>query len=170
MKFYNEMMSGLDMLKKAKGNLFDLAENSQFHIVVHGCNCFNAMRAGIAQEIRERYPNAAEVDMTSVHGDYNKLGNWTQANAGPAGSRFTIINAYTQYGFSRGDDVFEYTSFELILKKLAHFYPGNKFGFPLIGCGLAGGDKDRIVGMLEAFAKVIDNAALGGSVTLVEFS
>ena len=53
---------------------------------------------------------------------------------------------------------------------MAHTYPGGRFGFPYIGMGLAGGDKDRILSMLEGFAKTIDKAAAGGTVTLVEFA
>ena len=40
-------------------------------------------------------------------------------------------------------------------------------GFPLIGCGLAGGDEKRIVGMIEKFAEKVE--ARGGSVTIVKF-
>ena len=153
-------------MKTVKGNLIDLAEQGHFNIIVQGCNCFETMGSGIAREIKERYPQAYYADLKySTAGDYNKLGCYSVM----IGKQFTIVNAYTQYGFSRGSDVFEYTSFELILQKLAHKYPGCKFGFPLIGCGLAGGDKDRIVGMLEAFARMIDKSGAGGSVTLVEF-
>ena len=151
-------------MKTVKGNLIDLAEQGEFNIIVQGCNCFETMGSGLAREIKERYPAAYYADVKySSAGDYNKLGCYSVM----LGKQFNIINAYTQYGFSRGSDVFEYDSFKLILQKLAHNYPTSKFGFPLIGCGLAGGDKDRIVGMLEEFAKMTDKD--GGSVTLVEF-
>jgi O-acetyl-ADP-ribose deacetylase (regulator of RNase III) len=154
-------------LKHAKGNLIDMAEAGDFNIIIQGCNCFNTMGGGIAREIRDRYPLVASVDMETVKGDYNKLGTWTECDAGE-NNRFTIINAYTQYNMSRGDDVFEYTAFELILQKLAHQYPTCDFGFPYIGMGLAGGDPLWIIPMLEAFAEQIEKT--GGSVTLVEFA
>ena len=154
------------MLKHTKGNLLDLAEAGEFDIVVQGCNCFNTMGGGIAREIRERYPVAASVDMETVNGDYRKLGTWTECDAGET-NRFTIINAYTQYNMSRGTDVFEYTAFQLILEKLAFVFPGKRIGLPYIGMGLAGGDKDTIIPMIEWFAERI--ALEGGSVTLVEF-
>ena len=154
-------------LLHTKGNLLDLAEAGEFDIVVQGCNCFNAMGGGIAREIRERYPVVASVDMETVRGDYNKLGNWTECDAGE-NNRFTIINAYTQYKMSTGEDVFEYIAFQLILQKLAHMYPGGDFGFPYIGMGLAMGDKDLIIQMLEDFADQVTST--GGTVTLVEFA
>jgi O-acetyl-ADP-ribose deacetylase (regulator of RNase III) len=155
------------MLKHTKGNLLDLAEAGEFDIVVQGCNCFNTMGGGIAREIRERYPVVASVDIETVRGDYNKLGTWTECDAGEK-NRFTVINAYTQYDMSKGTDVFEYTAFELILQKLCHAYGDKRIGLPYIGMGLAGGDKTVILEQIEHFAQKV--AAKGGSVTLVEFA
>jgi O-acetyl-ADP-ribose deacetylase (regulator of RNase III) len=156
-------------MKIVKGNLLDLAEAGDFDIVVQGCNCFNTMGGGIAREIRERYPEVAEVDIKSAYADYNKLGSWTKARVirNNGAVDFTIINAYTQYDMSRGTDVFEYEAFVLILKKLRHFYPTARFGFPFIGMGLAGGDKNIILEILEQFSESI--TAAGGTFTLVEF-
>lgn len=168
------------MLKHATGDLLALAEAGEFDLIVHGCNCFNTMGGGIARQIRERYPEAAQADAKTIRGDYTKLGNWTESYAwynlhkgdlpdSYAGekSSFTILNCYTQYNMSTGEDVFEYAAFELILKKLAHQYPNKRYGFPLIGQGLARGDPDRINQMLEDFASKI--TAQGGSVTLVKW-
>ena len=162
---------GKSHLIHKKGNLLDLAEAGEFDIVVQGCNCFNTMGGGIAREIRERYPVVASVDMETVKGDYNKLGTWTECDVivGDLGyvSNFTIINAYTQYSMSKGEDVFEYTAFELILQKLCHAYGDKRIGLPYIGMGLAGGDADTIMEQIEYFAQKV--AGRGGSVTLVEF-
>jgi hypothetical protein len=68
---------------------------------------------------------------------------------------------------STGEDVFEYTAFALVLQKLVRAYGQNRIGLPYIGMGLAGGDKNRIIPMIEEFAEQV--AARGGSVTLVEF-
>ena len=154
-------------LLHTKGNLLDLAEAGEFDIVVQGCNCFNAMGGGIAREIRQRYPLVASVDMETLRGDYNKLGTWTECFVSK-GAGFNVINAYTQYNMSTGEDVFEYIAFQLILQKLAHMYPGGDYGFPYIGMGLAMGDKDLIIQMLEDFAAQITST--GGTVTLVEFA
>ena len=154
-------------MKHTKGNLLDLAESGQFDIVVQGCNCFCAMGGGIAREIRERYPHIAEVDAQTTLGDYNKLGNWTSGVVTSTDHRFIIINAYTQYNMSTGDDVFEYAAFELILQKLVKAYGSMKIGLPYIGMGLARGDKNIILEQIENFAKNINTK--GGTVTLVEF-
>jgi len=154
------------MLKHTKGNLLDLAEAGEFDVVVQGCNCFNTMGGGIAREIRERFPMVYSVDLQTVRGDYNKLGNWTECDVGVP-NRFTVVNAYTQYDMSTGEDVFEYAAFELICQKLVHAFGDKRIGLPYIGMGLAGGDKDTIMMMIEFFAQAV--AKKGGSVTLVEF-
>ena len=157
------------MLKHTKGNLLDLAEAGEFDVIVQGCNCFNTMGGGIAREIRERFPAAAEVDAETEKGDYTKLGNWTKSRTVPDknGHWFTIINAYTQYNMSQGTDVFEYVAFELILQKLIHTHGDKRIGFPYIGMGLAGGNAGIILDMIAEFAYSV--ASKGGSVTLVEF-
>jgi O-acetyl-ADP-ribose deacetylase (regulator of RNase III) len=125
------------------------------------------MGSGIARQIREQFPHAYEADKTTVSGDRSKLGTYTVA----LGKRFNIINAYTQYGFNRGgtnNDMFEYEAFQNILDTLVKEYPGCRFGFPMIGCGLAGGDASRIIPMLENFAEKIEST--GGTATLIEFA
>ena len=153
------------MLKHAKGNLLDMAYNSEFDVVVQGCNCFNAMGGGIAKEIAERFPKAQWEDRKTIAGDYKKLGNYTQVEIDDT---FIIVNAYTQYQTSKvGEDVFEYNAFALILQKLEHEHGTKRIGLPYIGMGLAGGKKEVIIPMIEYFAKSV--SAKGGTVTLVEF-
>lgn len=162
------------MLQLATGNLIDMAEQGLFDVIVHGCNCLNTMGSGIAAEIRQRYPEAYEADTAyslklqdDTNSQVQKLGNYS-SHLVKGDNNFLILNAYTQVMFSPRDvDHFEYASFEVILKKMAAEYGPFKIGFPYIGMGLAGGDKDRIIAMIEDFAQKI--SATGGSVTLVEF-
>ena len=155
------------MLKHTKGNLLSLAEAGKFDVVIQGCNCFNAMGGGIAREIRERYPHVAEVDSLTKRGDYNKLGNYTKGVVTTGEHSFVIINAYTQFEMSTGEDVFEYVAFELILQKILRLYGNYSIGLPYIGMGLANGNKEIILAMIDDFAKRV--TANGGTVTLVEF-
>jgi O-acetyl-ADP-ribose deacetylase (regulator of RNase III) len=159
------------MLKHAKGNLIDLAEQGLFDVIVHGCNCQNTMGSGIAKEIRERYPQAYEADSAMIY-TYQKpvlkLGNFSVAADNPIDPKFEIVNAYTQLHYlPRSVDHFDYESFELILRKLAVISPDARYGFPYIGMGLAGGNAIKIMTSLELFAMRI--TATGGSATLVEF-
>ena len=152
------------MLKHTKGNLITLAEQGEFDVIIHGCNCFNTMGGGIAREIRERYPEAAKADQSTISGNIDKLGSYTAYDTG----KFLIVNAYTQYDMSRGEDVFEYDAFGILIRKFTHIFHNQRIGLPYIGMGLAGGDKDIIMAYIEYFAE--QAAEQGNTVTLVEFA
>jgi len=161
------------MLNIVKGDLLKLANRGQFDLIVHGCNCHNTMGAGIAKQIKEKFPLAFEADR-EFHSQYKNrpylmLGQYSSClwNDGDHG-KFVIVNAYTQFDFHpRGVDHFEYASFAVILQKLAHFYGNYDIGMPRIGCGLAGGDSERILGIMELFAELCN--AKGGRVTVVDY-
>jgi O-acetyl-ADP-ribose deacetylase (regulator of RNase III) len=160
------------MLKHVKGDLLNLAAQGEFTIIMHGCNCHNTMGSGIARQVRERYPEAYAVDCMTNKGDKSKLGTISCVQVdNSVGGQLLIVNAYTQYNFNSGGtlvDVFEYEAFDRILDAFAHDAgPSMRIGLPYIGMGLAGGDKVRIMGMIEDFAQKV--SAKGGTVTLVEF-
>ncbi len=158
-------------LKTIQGDLVNLASQGKFDIIVHGCNCFNVMGGGIARVIRETWPEVYESDCKTKKGDIDKLGTFTYAPVND--DKLIVVNLYTQYGFHSEErpDVFEYAFFEIGLSEILNkFGPFHRFGFPLIGCGLAGGDEAIVKESLEDFADSVHSESRGkGSVTLVEF-
>jgi O-acetyl-ADP-ribose deacetylase (regulator of RNase III) len=149
---------GAKVYRLLNGDLLDLAESGEFDCIVHGCNCFNTMGAGIARQIKERFPDAYNADQITTAGDKLKLGAYS---VGRGNDDFMIVNAYTQYGFKATDDVFEYAAFQRILDTLlVDFAEDTRFGFPLIGCGLAGGDEKRILSMIAEFSKHRDTTVV----------
>ena len=147
-----------------KGDLLKMGKDNEFDIIMHGCNCFNVMGAGIAAQVAQQFPDAQLADAQTIRGDAGKLGTYTVGMHG----RLVILNCYTQYGTSNtGADVFEYTAFERVLDKIQYRFGKWRIGLPLIGMGLAGGDAERIIPMIEAFAQRVERQ--GGSVTLVEW-
>lgn len=165
-------MHSYTMLKHAKGDIITMAEQGLFDIIIHGCNCQNVMGSGIAKQLRDRYPGVYKADELATKQWKNpvaKLGNFSSYTTYTM-NPFIIINAYTQVHYlPRGIDHFEYESFYLILRKLETLSsPRVRFGLPYIGMGLAGGDKNRILPMIENFANNVSKT--GGEVTLVEFA
>ena len=152
-------------LRIITGDLLAMGKANEFDIIVQGCNCWNVMGSGIAAQIKTQFPDAYLADQETLAGDRNKLGCSTIGMAG----RLVVINAYTQYNTAKypGEDVFEYNSFQIILDKLATRFGKYRFGLPMIGMGLAGGDPERIIPMIEDFAAQVK--AQGGAVTLVQF-
>lgn len=150
-----------------QGDLVTLAKNGEFDVIVHGANCFCTMGAGIARQIRDQFPEAYAADCATVKGDRTKLGTYSAAKIG----ELTVVNAYTQYHYGRrgaSSDLFEYSAFDCVLGLLADDFPNVRYGFPLIGTGLAGGNVVRVVTALENFSEKISNQ--GGSVTLVDYA
>lgn len=158
-------------MKIVQGNLLDMADAGEFDIIVHGCNCFNVFGSGIAKQIKERYHYAYSADQNTEKGSIDKLGTYTLAKSGGAGRGFIIVNAYTQFDYNRVGsmplDKFEYESFRLILRKLSYLNEACRFGFPMIGMGLAGGQPQEIMKILQDFSLVVEDQ--GGTVTVVEY-
>lgn len=133
-----------------KGDLLQLALQKRFNVIVHGCNCFNTMGAGIAKQIALKWPQAAEVDRNTNMADKSKLGTYTVADTPCC----KVVNAYTQYHFGmKNGPPFDYEAFKTVLDKLCKDFPaGTKWGFPLIGCGLAGADEIKVLRILAEWS------------------
>lgn len=146
-------------LKIVKGNLLDMADEGDFDIIVHGCNCFHKMGGGIARQIAKRWPEVYKADLQTEYASQEKLGTWSSYLLD---NGTVIVNGYTQFEISIGQDVFEYESFRKLLKALPMNYPlAKRYGLPWIGCGLAKGNKEQIALIIEE--------ELGDMATIVEF-
>lgn len=115
-------------------------------VIVHGCNAQGVMGSGVAAQIRKKWPKAYEVyrrmDM--------ELGlvSFAVVEYG-----VTVANAITQEFYGRDGKV--YADYLAIRSAFAaiNIVASNEgetvVNFPLIGCGLAGGDWDVV-------SKIID--------------
>lgn len=148
-------------MEYVKGNIIDMAFKGELSAIVHGCNCFNTMGAGLAAQIKKSCPAAFMADTQMVKNyptdvRWRMLGEHSSAliPVGDGGT-FTVINAYTQY---QPGSNFEYTALDRFLTSSALYgfgksdlwASGGRIGFPLIGCGIGGGDWDVVKSMLEA--------------------
>lgn len=131
---------------EVEGNLITLALEGAFDVVVHGCNCFCTMGAGIAPHMAKAFGcDEFPLEEEEHVGDMNKLGciEFGYYNL-PDGKRIYPVNAYTQYGFGRNHkegstSPVDYDAVTLCMRKLNNLFAGKHIGLPLIGCGLAGG-------------------------------
>ena len=143
-------------MKLHYGNLLEQAKNGEFDVIIHGCNAFHTMGAGIAKYIKQDFPEAFEADKKTAYGDKNKIGTFSEAVVTRNNHTFVVINSYTQFKYGGGVDNFEYDSFPGLLQSIKAKYGDKKIGLPLIGCGLAGGDEIRILKMIKENFEGVD--------------
>ena len=129
-------------MKEIFGDLFENTE--QLDVIVHGCNCFSTMGAGVAKIVKEKYPLAFMVDRNSQLTPKEKLGKITYTIS----TKPTIINAYTQYQW-KGKYNVDYDAIRSCMKIIKKQFSGKKIGMPKIGAGLAGGDWNIIKNIID---------------------
>lgn len=146
------------------GNIIALAKSGQYDCVVHGCNCFNTQRAGLAPQMVEAF-NTDKFPMELIEkGDINKLGQidyvtqvlkydpkYSSINlvehvlVNSIQSSITVINLYSQYHYGNKFGIpVDYDAIRLGLRKINHKFKGRSILVPKIGAGLAGGNWDII--------------------------
>ena len=160
-------------LKVVKGNLFELAKNGDFDVIVQGNNCFNTQGAGIAVMFNRLF-NTLDFPMEKTgRGDKNKLGNidFRKFSLSSNGNWFHdeengvlfVVNSYTQYDYKRtsnNDRPADYKAISEVFQKLNTQFKGLRIGLPAIGAGLAGGD-------INVITELMDENMLDCKVTLV---
>ena len=163
-------------MKYIDGDIFELARNGQFDVVIHGCNCQNAMGSGIAATVRDKYYQAYAADKATQAGDWRKLGCFTKAHIPSSlmthppladgtvlkglklSHGFEIINAYTQFYIgSTPDDKppIDYDAVERVFMSIKLAYDNNpagvtRFAIPKIGAVRGGGDWSRIEAIIDS--------------------
>lgn len=143
-------------MKEIIGNLITMALQHKFDVIVHGCNCFCIMGAGIARQIKEIFPEAYLADRKTTPGDIKKLGCYSRAKSSPQLGNITVINAYTQYNYNKYSTAIVYIAVKKVFEKINQDFKGKKIGIPKIGTGLAGGDWKQISNIIEKATPDLD--------------
>lgn len=150
-------------MKDLIGDIIQMGLERKIEVLIHGCNCFHTMGAGIAVGVRKTFPVAYEADLKTPYGDKSKLGSYSQA---VTKSGLIIVNAYTQFTPSpaKSQQILNerYQAIESCLLGISEEFPDKKIGIPYIGAGLAGGDWNIIRPIIE---KTLD----GTDTTIVQF-
>ena len=167
------------MLKEIKiieGNLLDFPPYCKtdpntytgMNNIAHSCNTRHIMGAGIAKQIKSRYPQAYEADRKAYDQEYDKdgqfihwLGKYSKAEIESKflpNNKGRIYNLYTQAGMGAGKRQVLYEDFWQALKNMQEdllfiqHETGEQqvLGLPYgISCGLAGGNWGIIKAMIE---------------------
>ncbi|AXX92838.1 phosphatase [Malaciobacter molluscorum LMG 25693] len=139
------------------GDLIDLAKKAKFDVIIHGCNCFCTMGAGIAKSIKKEFPKAYAEDCKTIKGDRTKLGTYTKVKIENENGSFYIINAYTQYNWNTNKINADYEAIKSVFSKIKKEFYGKKIAYPMIGAGLARGDWKIISNIIDDCLKQEDH-------------
>lgn len=131
-------------MRIVNGDLINLALQGKFDVIIHGCNCFCSMGAGIAHSIQAQFPEAYAADLMTTKGDRNKLGYFSSATVLENGHNITIVNGYTQFQYSGALTLVDYDAVENLFRRIKKEFSGKRIGYPRIGAGLAGGNWEKI--------------------------
>lgn len=150
-------------MKCMTGDLLEFALRGDFDVIVHGCNCFHNMSAGIAAAIAQAFPEALSADKATSLGERSKLGTISTARIERASVGFVVVNAYTQFTFQGPGPHVDYDAVSRCFIAIADAFPSARIGYPRIGAGLAGGNWTILAETINARLKGLDH-------TLVEFA
>lgn len=161
----------MSIVKIIKGDLLSLFAEGEFQLIGHGANCQNLMGAGIAAQVRDKYPDAYAVD-AEFHKrlggqDFKQCpsmaGHISVAQVAAGEGKARIANLYTQ--ISTGANA----SYQFLqraceeLNKYCRERSITNVGLPLIGCGIGGLDIIAALTIIGACTPDID-------VTIVVYS
>ena len=149
-------------MKIVEGDLVKLALDGEFELIVHGCNCFCTMGAGIAKTIKEKFPEVYEIDLQTEKGSKEKLGKISYISLIRKSQNIIIVNGYTQFMPSGNGVLVDYNAVRNVMKDIKNKFSGKKIGYPMIGAGLAKGDWSII-------SSIIDEELNGEDHTLVVY-
>jgi len=131
-------------MRVLEGDIIKIAKDPRVGVLVHGCNCFCTMGAGLAKQIKLAFPQAYEQDLKTKKGSRDKLGKYS----GVVYNDLIVINAYTQYNYGNGVQV-DYDAIRKVFKKLKKDFGDKTIIYPRIGAGLGGGNWDIISTIID---------------------
>lgn len=134
------------------GNALDFPENT--NVLAHGCNTLGSFGAGLARQIAEEYPAAAEADQEALKTKENQLGTFSSAIV--AGGTKRIANLYIQESVGTDRRRVDYealytclTNLRAVLESAGKEGRAYRLALPWIGCGLAGGSRRVVAAMID---------------------
>lgn len=136
-------------MKEIKGDLIKMALKGDFDVIVHGCNCYCSMGAGLAKGIKTAFPEAYQVDRATEKGSQQKLGTISYITVERNGHQITVVNAYTQFHWRGKIILANYEAIQSSFREIKRLFSGKRIGYPKIGAGLARGDWDVITKIIN---------------------
>ena len=144
------------IVREIKGDLLD----TDLNFIAHGVNCRNKMGSGVAKAILTKYPEVKEGYHALHRSGLALCTNGSDDFLGTAQpidvhDGKVVFNLFTQldYGYD-GKQYVSYKAIEECFKSLTlNCDYINAIAIPRIGCGLAGGDWDKVKEIINSATK-----------------
>lgn len=133
------------MIKYKKGDVLEASED----IIAHGCNCSGGFGSGVAAAVTKKYPKARVRYLDKFYdegwqlGDVQVVTQWDYK---------TVANCATQFDYlPRGICHADYSAIAKCMETIKSYAKNSNqsVAIPKIGAGLAGGDWNIILKILE---------------------
>jgi O-acetyl-ADP-ribose deacetylase (regulator of RNase III) len=148
-----------------RGNLLNAFEDGEVNVIGHVVNCVGAFNAGIAKQIRNKYPEVYSIYKQYCDTEYStpicNLGTILDVSVAYNSSNLPckqIYNLFAQLNYGTHKRQLNYGAMGRCLEKMSEAVSSDaKIGFPyLLGCGLSGGSEEIILEMIEFYFKNYD--------------
>lgn len=142
-------------IQTVDGCIFEAFDRGDINILFHCCNMQNTFGAGIAKEIKERYPRAYDADTQWFQHTGNR--KYYSCAVFPDSVCKAIFNLYGQQFYGTYGNYYEqygrqlnYTYLTRALTEAAEWiHKEHVIGIPYgMGCGLAGGDWGKVYSII----------------------
>lgn len=150
------------MIEFKEGDIFTKNEDSEKIVcIAHQCNALGVMGAGLAKQVKTRYPEAYNLYHARTSSGLAELGDSVMVKVDDKTNGIMYIaNLIGQYGYGTDRVQTDYSMLEIAINDMCWWLINSdskayKEGrmvirFPyLMGCGLAGGDWDKVFSLIE---------------------
>lgn len=140
-------------MREVIGDILTPADAGNPVVVCHQVNCMGVMGAGLAKQIKNRFPNAFRIYKSQCnawsHCPSGNLGYAQFYNASEEAGYF-IANIFGQITYGTGRRQTDYDAIREGLRRVANAFPKSTVRIPYkMGCGLGGGDWDIVLDIIQ---------------------
>lgn len=137
------------------GDILSLNEYDKKVIICHQVNCKGVMGAGLAKQIKDKYPEVFKQYHTYCQSSLNYkkssdmlgdvLFSYIDVNR-----RNIIANIFAQDGYGKDKQYTDYIALQIAFRRLAYCVEDEVIRIPFkMGCGLGGGDWNTVCKIIE---------------------
>ena len=131
-----------------EGNILTPPTRNENTIICHQVNCRAAMGAGLARQIRDKWPVVFDEYVKVCSPE--KLGDFQMVQVAP---QLYVANLFGQSSFGRDKRQTNYAALGTALFRAMKEHPDATFRVPYgLGCGLAGGNWATVLNLIEEAA------------------